>query len=120
MNTSQVCPIAACGGVDSAEAAAWHHRWLVVDDHGRSLGAADCPNLAKVDVAIRMGCLVLRAPGMLRLDIPMEVIEDDESVWTQVSVADRKVDVVDEGDVAATWFSKALDRPARLVKVRMD
>lgn len=120
MSTLQICPVAACGGIDSADAAEWHHRWLVVDDQGRSLDAADCPGLANVDVAIRMGYLVLRAPGMLRLDIPMEVIEDDESVWTEAFVADRKIDVVDEGDLAATWFSKALDRPARLVKLRTN
>ena len=33
-----------------------------------------------VTMTMKLGYLVLRAPGMLRLDIPLDVIEDDDSV----------------------------------------
>ncbi|VFR47444.1 ortholog of Bordetella pertussis (BX470248) BP3468 [plant metagenome] len=63
---------------------------------------------------------MLRAPGMLRLDIPLDVIEDDDSVRRVARVADQDVDVVDEGDLAAAWFSNVAGQPCRLVKLHPD
>jgi hypothetical protein len=57
---------------------------------------------------------------MLRLDIPLDVLEDDDSVRGQAQVGGRPVDIVDEGELVATWVSKFLERPCRLVKVHPD
>ena len=35
---------------------------------------------------LRLGYLVLKAPGMLRMDIPLDVIEDDDSVRYSMKV----------------------------------
>ena len=67
-----------------------------------------------------MGYLVLRAPGMLRMDIPLEVIEDDDSVLRQAMIGAQQVVVVDEGDLAATWFGHVTGQICRLVKVHPD
>ncbi len=67
-----------------------------------------------------MGYLVLRAPGMLRMDIPLDVIEDDDSVVRQASIATQSVAVVDEGDLAAVWFGHVTGQTCRLVKVHPD
>lgn len=73
--------------------------------------------MASVSVSLRFGYLVLQAPGMLRLDIPLDVIEDDPSVVQTASLDGTQVQVVDEGDWAAEWFSRVMGRPVRLVKV---
>lgn len=113
-------PVAGCGACDHRLASDYHYRWLVVDASGCALGGRAELALQSVSVEIRMGYLVLRAPGMLRMDLPLDVIEDDDSVRRTVSVGAQKVDVVDEGDVAAVWFGHVTDTPCRLVKVHPD
>jgi uncharacterized protein YcbX len=98
----------------------YHHRWLVVDDSGHWLTAQTCPALTGVVTDIKIGYLVLRAPGMLRMDIPLEVIEDDDSVLRQATIGAQQVAVVDEGDLAAVWFGHVTGRACRLVKVHPD
>ncbi len=120
MNTLLYFPIASCSGVAKPEAAQYDKRWLVVDESGNWLRQDECDKLVDIQVDISMGCLVIRAEGMLRLDIPLDVIEDDESVRWQVMVGRQQVDVVDEGELVATWVSKFLDRPCRLVKVHPE
>lgn len=120
MTATYYCPVASCLGTDSPEAAKYDKRWLVIDESGAWLTSIQNARLSQVQVAIRLGFLVVRAPGMLRMDIPLEVIEDDDSVRRQAFVAGQRIDVVDEGDVAAVWMSGFLGAPSRLVKVHPD
>jgi len=110
-------PVLGCAPVDDERAADYQHRWLVGDALGRWLAPSDCSALGSIETSLRMGYLVLRAPGMLRLDIPLDVIEDDDSVCRVVQIGEDKIAVVDEGDLAATWLSNCLGRPCRLYKV---
>jgi hypothetical protein len=48
------------------------------------------------------------------------VIEDDDSVNRQATIAKQPVVVIDEGEVAAVWFSKALGQECRFVKIHPD
>jgi len=120
MTTPIYFPVAACQGTANPDAAAYDKRWLVIDNGGRWLAQGHCERLADVQVQVGLGFLVLRAPGMLRLDIPLDVIEDDDSVRRQAEIGRQRIDVVDEGDLAAAWFSNFLNRPCRLVKVHPD
>ncbi|VFR61200.1 ortholog of Bordetella pertussis (BX470248) BP3468 [plant metagenome] len=119
MTSASLQPVAACGPVAAADAA-YDRRWLVVDASGTWLTAQAAPALSRVTPSMKLGYLVLRAPGMLRLDIPLDVIEDDDSVRRVARVADQDVDVVDEGDLAAAWFSNVAGQPCRLVKLHPD
>src|SRR3546814_7546913 len=105
MTTPLYFPIAACGGLSNPDAAPYDKRWLVVDESGAWLTPSHCDKLADIKVEISLGYLVMKAKGMLRLDIPLDVIEDDDSVRRQASVASQHIDVVDEGELAAAWFS---------------
>jgi len=120
MNQDTHFPIAGCGGVAGGQAAAYDRRWLVVDDAGRWLAPGGCPRLREISTELRLGFLVLRAPGMLRLDIPLDVIEDDDSVRRVAQVGGRAVDAVDEGDLAAAWLANFLQQPCRLYKVHPE
>jgi uncharacterized protein YcbX len=113
-------PIAECGETGHRQAADYDKRWLVSNDAGTWLTRELCPALAEITVDLRMGYLVLKAPGMLRLDIPLDVIEDDDSVRHQIRIGDQVVDVVDEGDLAAAWLSNFLHIPCRMLKVHPD
>ena len=120
MTTRASTPLAACQALNDPDALAYDRRWLVVDENGQWLDAARADGLSRIELGIRFGYLVLRAPGMLRLDIPMDVIEDDDSVVGEARVDAQAVRVVDEGELAAAWLTELLGRPARLVKVHPE
>jgi len=119
MDLHAIEPIAGATPLD--EALADHdRRWLVVDSENAWLRPDRAPGLAELQLALRFGYLVIRAPGMLRLDIPLDVIEDDSSVERTVKVDGRDVRAVDEGDLAAAWFAQWLGQPCRLMKVHPE
>lgn len=120
MTVVKDCPVAGCAPSAHRQAPLYHHRWLVVDDSGQWLSAQASPALAGVTTDIKMGYLVLRAPGMLRMDIPLDVIEDDDSVLRQATIGAQQISVVDEGDLAAVWFGHVTGRICRLVKVHPE
>ena len=90
-------------------------RWAVVLGTGQT-PQADAAGLSQVALECRMGYLVLRAPGMLRLDIPLDVIEDDPDVIEERLIDGHMQRVIDEGEWAAAWLTKLAGEPARLVK----
>lgn len=120
LNKKMVHPVVGCQGWDGQGWQEYDRRWLLVDEASQWMSGEASPGLAQVTCEVRMGSLVLRAPGMLRLDIPMDVIEDDDSVRRHAVVAGQKVDVVDEGDVCAIWFSHVTGKACRLVKVHPE
>ena len=120
MSASAFQPVAECGDTSQPQAQPYHKRWLVANDAGTWLNRALCPRLAEIAIELRLGYLVLRAPGMLRMDIPLDVIEDDDSVRRTVTVGAQAVDAVDEGDLAAAWLTGFLERPCRLAKVHPE
>ncbi|MFV0282207.1 MAG: MOSC N-terminal beta barrel domain-containing protein [Castellaniella sp.] len=113
-------PIAGAAALADEAAQPYDRRWLTVDEQDRWLDASRAPGLSGLEVSLRFGYLVIRADGMLRLDIPLDVIEDDDSVERTARVGGQAVRVVDEGDLASAWFSQWLGQPCRLVKVHPD
>lgn len=113
-------PIVDAPAAEHPEAALYHHRWLLVDANCQQIERSKVSDLSKLSVGIAHECLVLKAPGMLRLDIVLDVIEDDDSVRMKAVVGDQAIDVVDEGDLVAAWFSNLLGQACRLVKVHPE
>jgi hypothetical protein len=113
-------PILGCSAVTSELAAPYHHRWLVINDDNQLMNATQLPALEKIEVSLKFGQLVLRCPGMIRLDIPLDVIEDDDSVRRTLSTQGQVFDVVDEGELTAVWLTNACGQSCRLVKVHPE
>ncbi|MGE8545960.1 MAG: MOSC N-terminal beta barrel domain-containing protein [Alcaligenes sp.] len=109
-------PLKGGPGLANGKAAACHDLWVLGDASGRVLSADELPRLADLEIDLRFGDLVLRAPGMMRLDIAVDVIEDDEDSCALWQEEGRSVRLVDEGELAAAWFSRWLGQPLRLLK----
>ena len=109
-------PLVGAQPAGQAQAADYHGRWLIADDE-RWIDPRECSALRSIAVELKFGYLVLRAPGMLRMDIPLDVIEDDDSVRFSVAVDGHSVDVVDEGELASAWISNVVGRGCSIVKV---
>lgn len=113
-------PVAGCATLDDAAAARYHRCWAVIDGDGCILDRSQCLSLQKIKATLSFGYLVIKAEGMLRLDIPLDVIEDDDSVVFEATLGSQSVKVVDEGELAAAWVSNCLGRTCRLVKIHPD
>ena len=116
MTTTTYYPVIGCQGTTRDAARPYDARWFLTDVEGNALTSADHAALQTVMADIKFGFLALTAKGMLRLDIMLDVIEDDESVQTIAYLNGSPIKVVDEGELAAAWFENVLGEPCRFVK----
>ena len=119
-------PIKSCAGISLREATLtpaglmseqiYDREWMVVDMQGQFLSQREYPKMALITPRIKADMLELRAPGMLRLEIPLDLADPDEAPTLSVTVWDDTVKAYDCNDVIAAWFSNALGVPCRLVR----
>ncbi len=102
--------------LSDSKALACTGRWVLGNEQGQVLAADALPALAELSIELRFGQLVLRAPGMLRLDIEADVIEDDPDSFSAWQEDGQAVQLVDEGDLPAEWFSRYVGQALRLLK----
>ena len=86
--------------------------WVVVDEDGEFLSQRELPRMALIETRLYTSSLLLRAPGMLSLDVPFA----SEGDVVRVRVWDDEIDAVTQGHIADRWFSEFLGRPARLMR----
>jgi uncharacterized protein YcbX len=124
-------PIKSCGGISLREAVVtsaglmsaqiYDREWMVVDERGSFLTQRECPKMALIKPRLKADTLELRAPGMLRLEIPLGMPDPaDNPATLRVKIWNDTVDAYDCDDTTATWFSNALGRPCRLVRFHPD
>lgn len=107
-----VYPIKSCAGIEVSEALLTEtgfdldRAWMVVDARGEFVTQREQPRLALVQPQFRRGGteLQLGAPGMLALNLAVDVVEQP----VRVRVWDDEVAAYDMGDVAAQWFTDFL------------
>jgi uncharacterized protein YcbX len=119
-------PVKSCAGIALREATLtsaglmsediYDREWMLVDAEGQFLTQRDHPKMALIQPTIKSGTLELRAPGMLRLDIPLDLGDPDNAPTLKVNIWDDTVEAYDCDEITATWFSKAIGAPCRLVR----
>jgi len=121
-----IYPIKSCAGIRVQSADLWEtglfldRLWMVVDDAGRFISQRTLPRLALVETSLKFESLLVKAPGMLRLDIPIGGFDYSKSRRLDVEVWGQQVAAFPENDLVSTWFSRFLDRPVRLVRIDPD
>jgi uncharacterized protein YcbX len=119
-------PIKSCAGIALREATLtaaglmsehiYDREWMVVDTQGAFMTQRDYPKMALIAPRIKSETLELRAPGMLRLEIPLGLPDPEEEKTLNVRVWDDTVKAYNCDETTATWFSKFLGTPCRLVR----
>jgi hypothetical protein len=111
-------PIKGCYrlDLDDARVEPWglagDRRWMVVDADGEAVTQREAPALTGVRPAPRSGGgLIIRSADAPDLDVP----EPAGGPLVDVSVFGQPLAATFAGDGARAWFSKLLDRDARLV-----
>ena len=116
-----VYPLKSAGGIAVsehrvAEAGLEHDRqWLIVDAGGRFVTQRAHPRLALVRVALGPSHLVVEAPGMSALALPLAG-PDPAAPYERIPVWDKERWAVACGREAATWASDYLGTACRVVR----
>jgi uncharacterized protein YcbX len=123
-------PIKSCAGISLREATLtpaglmsehiYDREWMLVDANGLALTQREYPNMALITPRIKADTLELRAPGMLRLEVPLGLPDPEDEKIIRVQVWDGQVDAYDCDDTTALWFSNALGVTCRLVRFHPD
>lgn len=119
-------PIKSCAGIALREATLtaaglmsehiYDREWMVVDSQGGFMTQRDYPKMALITPRLKSDTLELRAPGMLRLEIPLDLPHPDDEQTLQVRVWNDTVKAYDCDETTATWFSNFLGVACRLVR----
>ena len=110
-------PVKSCRGwsVDSAVVEPWglagDRRWMVVDEAGEFITAREANRLVLVHPEITSDGLRLTAPDLPSLDVP----RPDPVGQVPVALWSSRLTAAPAGPEADAWFSKAIERTARLV-----
>lgn len=123
-------PIKSCAGIVLQEAVltrdglmseqVYDREWMVVDGDGRFLTQREHPRMALIVPRIKASTLELRAPGMLRLEIELGLPHPQLAPTLEVQLWDETVRAYDCDAATASWFSKAIGVPCRLVRFHPD
>lgn len=123
-------PIKSCAGIALQEAVltrdglmseqVYDREWMVVDADGRFLTQREHPRMALIVPRIKASTLELRAPGMLRLEIELGLPHPQLAPTLDVQLWDETVPAYDCDAATASWFSKAIGVPCRLVRFHPD
>jgi len=87
-------------------------RWMVVDSHDRFLTQRQHPQMALITVSIDKESLILEAPGMQRIPVPLRA---PSRTLIQAQVWDDLVQALPLGDEISVWLSDYLSLQAKLV-----
>jgi len=119
-------PIKSCAGISLREAVVteaglmsehiYDREWMVVGVQGNFLTQREHPRLALIVPRIKGDMLELRAPGMLRLEIPLDLSDPDEAPTLNVRVWDDTVNAYDCDETTAASFTNAVGVACRLVR----
>lgn len=117
-------PIKSCAGMEVSEATATvsglcahgvHDReWMLVTPDGQFLTQREYPRMATIVPRVEGESLVVTAPGMAPLHLPLAT--QSGTATLRVQIWDDLVDAADCGDAAAAWFEEALGGACRLVR----
>jgi uncharacterized protein len=106
----RIYPVKSLGGIErhsavlEATGLQWDRHWMVVDAEGVFVSQRELARMALVQPELRESSLVLQAPGMTTLELPLLAL----GAVRQVEVWDDTVAALDMGDAAAHWLQQSL------------
>lgn len=94
----------------------WDRHWMIVKPAGLFLTQRSHPQLARIVPEVTPHALVLNAPGLPALSVPLDAAGER----TAVRVWDDRVVGIDQGREAGEWLTRAVGEPVRLARVAPD
>jgi len=123
-------PIKSCAGIALQSAILtraglmteqiYDREWMVVDANGQFLTQREHPKMALITPRLKLDTLELRAPGMLRLEIPLGLPDPADATVVEVEIFEERLAAYECDALTAAWFSNYLGLPCRLVRFHAD
>jgi MOSC domain-containing protein len=123
-------PVKSCAGISLSETVVtpaglmsqriYDREWMAVDAEGVFMTQRDHPKMALIVPRLKADTLELRAPGMLRLEIPLHLPHPDDARVIDVRVWHDTVQAYECDRTTAAWFTNFLGAPCRLVRFHAD
>ncbi|WP_144160613.1 MOSC domain-containing protein [Paraburkholderia sp. BCC1885] len=113
-------PIKSCRGIVQGEASltsiglAWDRHWMVVDSDGRFVSQREYPSMARIVPMLTEADLLVHAANMPMLSVSLDI--GCGRNLRQVTIWKDHLPALDEGDLAAQWFSEVIGVSVRLVR----
>ncbi len=92
----------------------WDRNWMAVDSQGKFLSQRTHPRLALLVPQITEEALILRAPELPDLSLPLKGSAEHR---VAVRVWDDQCEGLDQGEAAAGWLSRFLSQDVRMVRI---
>ncbi len=114
-----IYPVKSARGIAQASARVtplgleWDRQWMIVDERGVFLSQRTHPQLARLVPRIEAHALMLTAPELTELRVPLDV----QGETLPVRVWDDHMSALTQGAHADEWLSWAVGQPVRLVRV---
>jgi uncharacterized protein len=121
-----IYPVKSCRGIalTSANLDRWglecDRNWMLVDDSGKFITQRQLHRMSLIATALALDCLILNAPGMSELHLPILPFSDRPATKIEVVVWRDRVLADDCGQQASEWFSKFLGVSCRLVRMNQE
>jgi len=118
-----IYPIKSAAGIALGEAEVgdrglkYDRRWMVVDPKGKFMTQRKHPRMALIQVGLTEDALMLSAPAMQSLELPLEPRGETSSSkpdWLDVEVWGDRCTAQSMGQAAQTWLSEFLQTPCQL------
>jgi uncharacterized protein YcbX len=119
-------PIKSCAGIQLSSATLtgaglmheqiYDREWMLVDDDGNFLTQREHPKMALITPRLRSETMELRAPGMLRLEITLDLPDPETAPTRHVKLWQHAFDAYDGDNVTRQWFSQYLGVACQLVR----
>jgi hypothetical protein len=94
----------------------WDRQWMIVNARGVFLSQRTHPQLARIVPEVTAEALVLSAPGLPALPVPLAA----DGARTAVRIWDDACVGLDQGSAAREWVSEAVGEAVRLIRVAPD
>ncbi|MET0963140.1 MAG: MOSC N-terminal beta barrel domain-containing protein [Noviherbaspirillum sp.] len=123
-------PVKSCAGIQLSTATLtgaglmhdhiYDREWMLVDDEGNFLSQREHPRMALITPRLRSDTLELRAPGMLPLNITLDLPDPEEAPTRSVRLWRHTMKAYDGDKVTRTWFTEFLGASCQLVRFHPD
>ena len=87
-------PLVYAPALTDSRAEHYHQNWFLCDTDFQLIPGSALSRLQEVSSSIYLGRLRLQAPGMLTLELLLDVIEDDDSVRCEAWVGEQRVPAI--------------------------
>ena len=94
----------------------WDRQWMIVNTRGVFLSQRSHPQLARIVPEVTPGALVLSAPGLPALSVPL----GSDGARTAVKIWDDACVGIAQGSAADEWVSRAVGEAVRLIRAAPD